>query len=241
MGVDAADVDNTGRTSVVVTNFSGEMLGLVPAGRRRPVRRRRRRDPTSAAPRGSTLGFGCFFFDVDLDGLQDLLVVNGHIDETISKVQARVSYAEPPHLFHNIGQAQFADIAARWAATFAQPKVGRGAAFGDFDGDGDPDVVITTNGGPAFLYRNDVLNGNRVIRVHAARRASRTATRSAQRCASSPATSSVLEDREDRIELPVAVGAAADVRPGHADVGRPRRDRVAERRARGSEVARRRA
>ena len=163
MGVDAADVDNTGRTSVVVTNFSGEMLGLykpVGGGQYTDV------SPRSDIGRATrhTLGFGCFFFDADLDGLQDLLVVNGHIDDTISRVQARVTYAEAPHLFRNVGDARFEDVAAAMGGPFAQPKVGRGAAFGDFDGDGDPDVVITSNGGPAFLYRNDVLNGNRVIR-----------------------------------------------------------------------------
>jgi enediyne biosynthesis protein E4 len=164
MGVDAADVDNTGRTSVVITNFSGEMLGLykpVGGGQYSDV------SPRSDIGRATrhTLGFGCFFFDVDLDGLQDLLVVNGHIDDTISKVQARVTYAEPPHLFRNVGNARFEDVADSIGGTFAQPKVGRGAAFGDFDGDGDPDVVITTNGGSAFLYRNDVLNGHRIIRL----------------------------------------------------------------------------
>jgi hypothetical protein len=164
MGVDAADVDNTGRTSVVVTNFSGEMLGLY-----RPVGGGQYSDvsPRSDIGRATrhTLGFGCFFFDADLDGLQDLLVVNGHIDDTISKVQGRVTYAEAPHLFRNLGDARFEDVAAAMGGTFGQPKVGRGAAFGDFDLDGDPDVVITSNAGPAFLYRNDVQNGNHVIRL----------------------------------------------------------------------------
>jgi len=164
MGVDAADVDNTGRISVVVTNFSGEMLGLY-----RPVGGGQYSDisPRSDVGRATrhTLGFGCFFFDVDLDGLQDLLVVNGHIDDTMSKVQARVTYAEPPHLFRNIGDARFEDVAGALGGTFAQPKVGRGAAFADIDEDGDPDIVITTNGGPAFLYRNDVANDNHAIRL----------------------------------------------------------------------------
>jgi hypothetical protein len=163
MGVDAADVDNTGKPSIVVTNFSGEMLGLF-----KPVGDGQYADqaPSSEIGRATrhTLGFGCFFFDVDLDGRQDLLVVNGHIDETITRVQTRVTYAEPPHLFLNAGGGQLRDVASHMGGTFAQPKVGRGAAFGDFDADGDPDVVITTNGGPAFLYRNDVAPGNNVAR-----------------------------------------------------------------------------
>ena len=106
MGVDAADVRQQRAPSVVVTNFSGEMLGLY-----RPVGGGQYSDvsPRSDIGRATrhTLGFGCFFFDADLDGLQDLLVVNGHIDDTISTVQARVTYAEPPHLFQNVGGARF--------------------------------------------------------------------------------------------------------------------------------------
>ncbi len=164
MGVDAADVDNSGTTTVVITNFSGEMLGLY-----RPVGDGQFQD---AAPRSEvgratrqTLGFGCFFFDVDLDGLQDLLVVNGHIDDTFTRANSRVAYAEPPHLFHNRGRGQFTDIVGAIGGAFAQPKVGRGAAFADIDGDLDLDVVITTNGGDASLYRNDSTSGNRALRL----------------------------------------------------------------------------
>jgi hypothetical protein len=159
MGVDSADVDNTGKPTVVVTNFSGEMLGLY-----RPVGEGQFQDsaPRSEVGRATrqTLGFGCFFFDVDLDGLQDLLVVNGHIDETFTRANTRVAYAEPPHLFHNRGRGQFTDIVTAVGGAFAQPKVGRGAAFADIDGDLDLDVVLTTNGGPASLYRNDSTIGN---------------------------------------------------------------------------------
>ena len=163
MGTDAADLDNSGMPSLAVTNFSGEMLGLYV-----PVKPGVYADraPGSAVGKATrhTLGFGCFFFDADLDGLLDLLVVNGHIDDRVAQT-GRVNYAETPHLFHNRGKGEFVDIAREAGAEFAQPKVGRGAAFGDIDLDGDLDVLVTTNGGPARLYRNDLGGPHGAVRV----------------------------------------------------------------------------
>jgi enediyne biosynthesis protein E4 len=164
MGTDAADFDNSGMPSVVVTNFSGEGLGLYT-----PIRRGVYADraPTSEVGRASrlTLGFGCFFFDADLDGLLDLLVVNGHIDDTIAKTQGRVHYAEPPHLFHNRGDGRFVDVAAAVGAGFAAPKVARGAAYADLDLDGDLDVLVTINGGEPRVYRNDLVAAHAGVRL----------------------------------------------------------------------------
>ncbi|MGE5568500.1 MAG: CRTAC1 family protein [Rhodospirillales bacterium] len=163
MGADTGDYDNSGIPSLVVTNFDNEMLGFYQASKgglyvdkapRSEIGRRSRR----------SLGFGCFFFDADLDGLLDLLVVNGHIDETVTAVRRDVQYAQPPHLFLNCGADGFRDVAAEAGGGFASPKVGRGAAFADFDRDGDLDVLITTNHGPAYLYRNDQFSGNQSIR-----------------------------------------------------------------------------
>ena len=154
MGVDAADYDNSGVPSLVVTNFSDQMIGLYRnEGNGFFVDQA----PQSSVGRSSrlTLGFGCFFFDVDLDGLLDLLVANGHIDESITRVESSIHYAEPPHLFHNEGHGKFREITAQVGGSFAEPKVARGAAYGDYDNDGDLDIVLTTNNGPAYLYRND--------------------------------------------------------------------------------------
>ncbi len=154
MGADSADYDNSGLPSLVVTNFSQQMIGLY---RNEGHGFFIDEAPQSAVGKATrlTLGFGCFFFDFDLDGRLDLLVANGHIDETITRVESAVSYAEPPHLFHNQGHNQFRDLGGLMGRAFAAPKVARGCAYGDFDNDGDLDVLITTNNGPAYLYRND--------------------------------------------------------------------------------------
>ncbi|WP_162472841.1 CRTAC1 family protein [Luteitalea pratensis] len=162
MGVDAADVDNSGRASVAVTNFSGEMLGLfVPQDAGVYVDTA----PQSAIGRATrqTLGWGCFFFDVDLDGWQDLLVVNGQLDPSLARSPGDAS---PPHLFLN-RQGRFEDVARSAGGAFAAARIGRGAAFADVDGDGDPDVVLTANGGLAQLFRNDSTRGGMVgLRLH---------------------------------------------------------------------------
>jgi enediyne biosynthesis protein E4 len=102
-----------------------------------------------------TLGFGCFFFDYDNDGWQDIFVADGHIEDQIERVQKRVSYAEPPHLFRNLGGGKFTEVTADMGKTFATPKVARAAAYGDIDNDGFLDVLLTTNAGPAYLFHNE--------------------------------------------------------------------------------------
>ena len=101
-----------------------------------------------------TLGFGCFFFDYDLDGWLDIYVANGHIEDAIERVQPRVRYAEPPHLFHNLGDGKFKEATPSAGTSFAAPRVARGAAYGDIDNDGALDLLVATNGGPAALFRN---------------------------------------------------------------------------------------
>ncbi|MDZ4802883.1 MAG: CRTAC1 family protein [Bryobacteraceae bacterium] len=159
MGVDAADLDDSGLPTLMVTNFQNEMLGLYRASGGGAFSDIAARSEVGRVTRRS-LGFGCFFFDVELDGALELLVVNGHIDDTIRGTE----YAQSPHLFLNRA-GKLRDVAAEIGAEFARPKVGRGAAFGDFDNDGDLDVLVTSNGGGASLYRNDVGTGNRSLRL----------------------------------------------------------------------------
>jgi enediyne biosynthesis protein E4 len=163
MGVDVGDYDDSGAFSLAVTNFDNEMMGLYHSAGKGIYTDQAMQSEVGRLTRKS-LGFGCFFFDADLDGMLDLLVVNGHIDDALAPMRGDVHYAQPPNLFLNVGGGRFHDVAGEAGGGFAQPKVGRGAAFGDYDNDGDMDVLITTNNGPAYLYRNDQLGGNRAIR-----------------------------------------------------------------------------
>jgi hypothetical protein len=164
MGVDAADFDNSGRSGLAVTNFDNEMIGLY-----RPQSKGLYQDTARQAgigtPSLNRLGFGCVFADLDLDGQIDLIVANGHIDETVRNIRGNVGYAQPPLLFLNQGNAAFREAANQAGSGFAQARVGRGLAAGDFDRDGDVDLLMTTNNGPAVLFRNDQKSGNRSLRL----------------------------------------------------------------------------
>lgn len=163
MGVDAADYDGSGLASLVIGNFSNEMLNLYHNEGQGFFMDDA---PTSEVGQSSllTLAFACFFFDFDLDGKLDIFVSNGHVENDINKVQRRVTYAQPPHLFHNQGMG-FVEVAHRVGSDFRQPRVGRGAAYGDYDNDGDLDLLMTTNDGPAVLWENERNSPNHYLRV----------------------------------------------------------------------------
>jgi enediyne biosynthesis protein E4 len=164
MGVDVGDFENSGRPGIAITNFDNEMVGLY----RSPAAGQF--DDVSIAagvggPSKTTLGFGCGFADLDLDGRLDLVVANGHIDDTVRNIRGNVGYAQPPHLFLNLGNGKFQDVAGTNGGDFVAPRVGRGLAFADFDLDGDIDLLLTTNNGPAYLFRNDLRSANRALRL----------------------------------------------------------------------------
>jgi enediyne biosynthesis protein E4 len=163
MGVDIGDFENSGKPGVAITNFDNEMTGLYRMSAPGVFDDISILSGIGTASR-NTLGFGCMFLDVDLDGLLDLAVANGHIDETVRNIRGNTGYAQSPQLFLNKGAGKFRDVAGDVGGGFAAPKVGRGLAYGDFDRDGDLDVLMTTNDGPAYLYRNDELAHPRSVR-----------------------------------------------------------------------------
>jgi enediyne biosynthesis protein E4 len=164
MGVDAADYDQSGRQSLVIGNFTNESMSLY-----RNDGSGLFNDEAGASGIGKmsaqSLTFACFFFDYDLDGLLDIFAANGHVSDDISVVQPNVKYAQPPHLFHNKGKSKFEEISPKLGRALQRAIVGRGAAYGDFDNDGDLDLLITANNGPARLLRNDNANQNDMLRL----------------------------------------------------------------------------
>jgi enediyne biosynthesis protein E4 len=167
MGVDAADYDRSGAASILITNFANQMLSLYHnEGKGLFVDEA----PRSEVGRATllTLGFGCFFFDYDLDGWPDIFIANGHIDGDIQRVQPNVKYAMPPHLFRNVGKGNFQEVTQTLGTAFNTPRVGRGAAYGDINNDGRQDLLLSTNGGPVFLFENDAVPGppaNKSLRI----------------------------------------------------------------------------
>jgi len=164
MGTDAGDYDRSGRPHLLVGNFSNQMLGLYHnEGTGLFVDEA----PSSTVGRASllTLAFGVFFFDYDLDGQPDIFAANGHIEEEIGRVQPKVQYKEPPLLFHNLGKRRFENVTPAMGPALNRAMVARGAAYADFDRDGDQDILISTNHGPAYLLRNDAGNRNKWLSV----------------------------------------------------------------------------
>ena len=166
MGVDAAHFRDDRELGIAVGNFANEMASLfVTADGRPPFVDEAVLEGLGPASR-IPLTFGLMFLDYDLDGRLDLLLANGHLEHEIQKVQQSQTYAQPPSLFWNCGEAcrgRFVPVTN--AGDMAEPLVGRGIAYADIDGDGDLDVLITQNGRRPALLRNDQQTGHHWLRV----------------------------------------------------------------------------
>jgi enediyne biosynthesis protein E4 len=145
---------NDGGTWLTITNFQGQQTSLykqVTPGMFQDVHAAAGVGPATA----SLLGFGILFLDTDNDGYLDILQVNGHVHDDIEERQPGVHYAEPSLLFHNQHDGTFSEVGLKSGPPFDHAIVGRGATWADIDNDGRPDVLITTNDGPALLWHNE--------------------------------------------------------------------------------------
>jgi len=164
MGVDAADYDRSGRPHLVVGNFLNEMLGLYHNENGAAFVDVAPRSPVGASSLLSVT-WGVFFLDYDLDGFLDIFAANGGTDES-QGMDARARLQQPPLMLRNRGNGSFENVSSTLGASFNRRTMARGAAYADFDGDGDLDIAISSLAGPAVLFRNDGGNRNHWLRVH---------------------------------------------------------------------------
>jgi enediyne biosynthesis protein E4 len=168
MGVDAAYVNNDGQLCIAIGNFAGE-----PTTLHCQVRSGTGYDPELFVERSHWAGigkatlrfvtFGLFFGDIDLDGFEDLFMVNGHV---FNEERLRhIPYAQRPQLFRNLGVGKFQEVIPPDGTVLSRNIIGRGAAYADYDGDGDLDILLTTNQGPAYLLRNDTPRRSHFLRL----------------------------------------------------------------------------
>lgn len=166
MGIDAGWFRNDEDIGVAIGNFANEPSSLYATADGQPPFADEAMIEGLAGPTRLTLTFGVLFLDVDLDGRLDLIHANGHLEPEINSVHPSQHYKQPGQLFWNCGEGcptRFMEIPDPGA--LASPKVGRALTYGDFDGDGRLDLVVTQNGGPAVLLRNDQDLGHNWLRV----------------------------------------------------------------------------
>ena len=157
------DFDNDGRLDLLKTNFAGDYPNLyrnqgggifedvvVKAG---------------LAVNPKYVAWGVGFVDLDNDGWKDVFQVNGHVYPELDRGTSEEKYRNPRLVYRNLGGGKFEEVSAMAGPAVAERKSSRGAAFGDFDNDGDMDVVIMNMGEPPSLLRNDLRSGAHWIKV----------------------------------------------------------------------------
>jgi enediyne biosynthesis protein E4 len=164
MGTDAADASGKGRMDLIVLHLDQQQPRFY-----RNQGGGAFQDATSPAKLAYSMfrmsGFGTRFMDYDNDGSPDIFVAAGHVLDNIDRYHAGVTFAEPKLMFRNLGGGVFADVSSQMGQDFHTPMVSRAAAVGDYDNDGDLDILVNNNGGPAQLLRNDGGNANHWLEV----------------------------------------------------------------------------
>jgi hypothetical protein len=163
MGVEAGDLDGSGRPSLFVTNFQNEP-NVVYRNRGRLIFDDWTDQSGLGPPSISRLGFGCVFFDADLDGRLDIAVANGHINRSSQELYG-APFAQEAQLFLGTASGRFRDVSSQAGPYFLTKVVGRGLAWADYDNDGLPDLAFSHNGGPPSLLRNRTSTNHAWLRL----------------------------------------------------------------------------
>jgi len=185
MGISAADYDLDGNLDIVKTNFAGDTPSLY-----RNTGGATFEDATFAAGLGrhtQFLGWGCGFFDMDNDGWPDILICNGHVYPEVEQLKTEAGYPQQKLLYKNLRNGRFDDVSQQAGAGITVPVASRGCAFGDFDNDGDIDVVVNTVNDYPQLLRCDSSQGHTWIKVRTiGTKSNRSGIGARLRCVSHP-------------------------------------------------------
>jgi enediyne biosynthesis protein E4 len=198
MGVSAADYDLDGNLDIVKTNFAGDTPSLYHNQGKANFE-----DTTFAAGLGlhtKYLGWGCGFFDMDNDGWPDILICNGHVYPEVEQLTTEAGYAQRKLLYKNLRNGHFADVSLKGGSGISDPVAARGAAFGDFDNDGDIDVVVNTVNGFPQLLRCDSRTGNNWIKVRTiGTKSNRSGIGARLKCVTKPAAETKPHEQIDEV------------------------------------------
>jgi enediyne biosynthesis protein E4 len=198
MGVSAADYDLDGNLDIVKTNFAGDTPSLY-----HNLGKANFEDTTFAAGLGlhtKYLGWGCGFFDMDNDGWPDILICNGHVYPEVEQLTTEAGYAQRKLLYKNLRNGHFADVSLQGGSGISDPVAARGAAFGDFDNDGDIDVVVNTVNGFPQLLRCDSRTGNNWIKVRTiGTKSNRSGIGARLKCVTKPAAETKTHEQIDEV------------------------------------------
>jgi hypothetical protein len=164
MGIDLADADNNGKPDLIFTNYYAQQTSFYREAAPGLFREDRLSTGIGSAT-ASYLGFGILFFDYDNDGWQDIIEVNGHVQDTVERHEMGTRFAEPTLLFRNQRDGTYAEVGQKSGAPFDRAILGRGCAWGDFDNDGRLDLLITSNNGPAMLWHNETSTHNHWLKL----------------------------------------------------------------------------